>query len=150
MKMKIMLAFSGIALLCGCNTYYVKSLPYDSELKEVAVVHNPKVIVKDFVDVITDEFNARKINVRNVPRDYVGMPNEYVVHYDARQSWDFSLYLSDASIRIIKDGMTMGKGRYHHTGGSASLDIFTKWRGTEWKMKDLYEGLLKNYKTAND
>lgn len=139
-----------LVLLCGCNTYYVKSLPYDSELKEVAVVHNPKVIVKDFVDVMTDEFNVRKIKVRSVPQNYVSKTNEYVVHYDARQSWDCSLYLSDASIRIMKDGMTVGKGRYHHTGGSASLDVFTKWRGTEWKMKDLYEGLLKNYQIENN
>jgi hypothetical protein len=137
-------------MLCGCNTYNVKSLPYDPALKDVVVVHNPKVIVKDFVDVMTDELNARKIKVRNAPQDYVGMPNEYIVHYDARQSWDFSLYLSDASIRIIKDGMTVGKGIYHHTGGSASLDIFTKWRGTEWKMKDLYEDLLKNYQPENN
>ena len=139
-----------LVLLCGCNTYQVKSLPYDPELKDVVVVHNPKVIVKDFVYVMTDELNARKIKVRNAPQDYIGMPNEYVVHYDARQSWDFSLYLSDASIRIIKDGMTVGKGRYHHTGGSASLDIFTKWRGIEWKMKDLYEDLLKNYQPENN
>lgn len=139
-----------LVLLSGCNTYQVKSLPYDPELKDVVVVHNPKVIVKDFVDVMTDEFNARQIKVRNVPQNYVSKPNEYVVHYDARQSWDFSLYLSDASIRIMKDGMTVGKGRYHHTGGSASLDIFTKWRGTEWKMKDLYEDLLKNYQPENN
>ena len=148
--MKNILIFLIVAMLCGCNTYNVKSLPYDPALKDVVVVHNPKVIVKDFVDVMTDELNARKIKVRNAPQDYVGMPNEYIVHYDARQSWDFSLYLSDASIRIIKDGMTVGKGRYHHTGGSASLDIFTKWRGTEWKMKDLYEDLLKNYQPENN
>ena len=147
---RVVLLVATVSLLCGCNTYYVKSLPYDPELKDVVVVHNPKVIVKDFVEVMTDEFNARKIKVRNVPQNYVSKPNEYVVHYDARQSWDFTLYLSDATIRIIRDGMTVGKGKYHHVGRSMSLDIFTKWRGTEWKMKDLYEGLLKNYKTAND
>ena len=103
--MKTILAFFMVAMLCGCNTYYVKSLPYDPELKDVVVVHNPKVIVTDFVDVMTDEFNVRKIKVRNAPQDYVGTPNEYIVHYDARQSWDFSLYLSDASIRILKDGV---------------------------------------------
>ena len=139
-----------LVLLCGCNTYSVKSLPYDPELKDVVVVNNPKVIVKDFVDVMTDEFNARKIKVRNAPPDYVGKANEYVVHYDARQSWDLSLYLSDASVRIIKDGMTVGRGKYHHMGGSASLDLFTKWRGTEWKMKDLYEDLFRNYQNENN
>ena len=109
------------------------------------MVDNPKVIVADFVDVMTDEFNAREIKVRCVPQSYAAKPKEYVVCYDARRSWDFSPYLSDATIHIRKDGMTIAKGKYHHTGGSASLDVFTKWRGTEWKMKELYDELLKYY-----
>ena len=137
-----------LALLCGCNSYNVKSLPYDSELKEVVVVENPKVIVNGFVDVMTDEFNARKIKVRNVPQNYASTPNDYVIQYDAHQSWDFTTYLSDATVRISKDGMTVAKGTYHHVGGSASFDVFTKWRGVEWKMKDLYGELLKNYSSA--
>lgn len=134
-----------LILLYGCNSYNVKSLPYDPNLKDIVVVDNPKVIVADFVDVMTDEFNAREIKVRCVPQSYAAKPKEYVVCYDARRSWDFSPYLSDATIRIRKDGMTIAKGKYHHTGGSASLDVFTKWRGTEWKMKELYDELLKYY-----
>ena len=80
-----------------------------------------------------------------VPQYYVANPNEYVIQYDARQSWDFSPYLSDATIRVIQNNLTMAKGKYHHVGRSCSLDIFTKWRGTEWKMKDIYDELLKNY-----
>ena len=90
-----------LILLCGCNSYDVKSLPYDPNLKDIVVVDNPKVIVADFVDVMTDEFNARKIKVRCVPQSYAAKPKEYVVCYDARRSWDFSPYLSDATIRII-------------------------------------------------
>ena len=134
-----------LILLYGCNSYNVKSLPYDPNLKDIVVVDNPKVIVADFVDVMTDEFNAREIKVRCVPQSYAAKPKEYVVCYDARRSLDFSPYLSDATIRIRKDGMTIAKGKYHHTGGSASLDVFTKWRGTEWKMKELYDELLKYY-----
>ena len=134
-----------LILLYGCNSYNVKSLPYDPNLKDIVVVDNPKVIVADFVDVMTDEFNAREIKVRCVPQSYAAKPKEYVVCYDARRSWDFSPYLSDATIHIRKDGMTIAKGKYHHTGGSASLDVFTKWRGTEWKMKELYDELLKYY-----
>ena len=145
MKMKCKFVGLSLILLCGCNSYNVKSLPYDPNLKDIVVVDNPKVIVADFVDVMTDEFNAREIKVRCVPQSYAAKPKEYVVCYDARRSWDFSPYLSDATIHIRKDGMTIAKGKYHHTGGSASLDVFTKWRGTEWKMKELYDELLKYY-----
>ena len=145
MEMKCKFVGLSLILLYGCNSYNVKSLPYDPNLKDIVVVDNPKVIVADFVDVMTDEFSAREIKVRCVPQSYAAKPKEYVVCYDARRSWDFSPYLSDATIRIRKDGMTIAKGKYHHTGGSASLDVFTKWRGTEWKMKELYDELLKYY-----
>ena len=145
MEMKCKFVGLSLILLYGCNSYNVKSLPYDPNLKDIVVVDNPKVIVADFVDVMTDEFNAREIKVRCVPHSYAAKPKEYVVCYDARRSWDFSPYLSDATIHIRKDGMTIAKGKYHHTGGSASLDVFTKWRGTEWKMKELYDELLKYY-----
>ena len=145
MEMKCKFVGLSLILLYGCNSYNVKSLPYDPNLKDIVVVDNPKVIVADFVEVMTDEFNAREIKVRCVPQSYAAKPKEYVVCYDARRSWDFSPYLSDATIRIRKDGMTIAKGKYHHTGGSASLDVFTKWRGTEWKMKELYDELLKYY-----
>ncbi len=145
MEMKCKFVGLSLILLYGCNSYNVKSLPYDPNLKDIVVVDNPKVIVADFVDVMTDEFNAREIKVRCVPQSYAAKPKEYVVCYDARRSWDFSPYLSDATIHIRKDGMTIAKGKYHHTGGSASLDVFTKWRGTEWKMKELYDELLKYY-----
>ena len=145
MEMKCKFVGLSLILLYGCNSYNVKSLPYDPNLKDIVVVDNSKVIVADFVDVMTDEFNAREIKVRCVPQSYAAKPKEYVVCYDARRSWDFSPYLSDATIHIRKDGMTIAKGKYHHTGGSASLDVFTKWRGTEWKMKELYDELLKYY-----
>ena len=137
--------FGGMWLVSGCNTYSVQPLPYDDGLNDVVVVQNSKVIVEDFLDVMTDEFNARNIKVRLAQPSYVAKPNEYVVRYDARQSWDFSPYLSDATIRVSQDNMIKAKGKYHHIGGSCSFDCFTKWRGTEWKMKDLYEELLKNY-----
>ena len=104
-----------------------------------------RVIVDDFTDVMVDEFAKRKIKLHNVTSELSDKSKGYVITYDARQSWDCSLYLSDATIRIIKDGMPVAKGKYHHIGQSFSLDIFTKWRGTEWKMKDLYDELLKNY-----
>ena len=146
--MKTLLIVGGIScgiLFYGCNSYKVSPLPYDVELKTITVVDNPSVIVTDFVDVMADEFAKRKIKLHHVSSDLSEKSDGYVLTYDARQSWDCSLYLSDATIKIIRDGMPVAKGKYHHIGQSFSMDIFTKWRGTEWKMKDLYDELLKNY-----
>ena len=58
--MKSKLVGLSLILLCGCNSYNVKSLPYDPNLKDIVVVDNPKVIVDDFVDVMTDENSLRE------------------------------------------------------------------------------------------
>jgi len=138
-------SFCGVVMLCGCNSYKVSSLPYDVELKEITVVDNPRVVVGDFVDVMTDAFASRNIKLRYVSDGRGEMSDGYVLCYDARQSWDFTTYLSDATIRISKNGMPIASGKYHHVGQSFSLDLFTKWRSVEWKMKDVYDELLKNY-----
>jgi hypothetical protein len=135
-----LLVFCGSLLVCGCSSYDVKALPYDSSLTSVVLVENPKVIVRDFVDVLQDEFNARSIKVIRKPGNYVAKSDEYVVRYNALQSWDISLYLSYATIRVEKDNMTKAKGIYK----AGSFDL-AKWRGTQWKMSNLYGELLKNY-----
>lgn len=136
---------SGLWFVSGCNSYKVQALPYDPEMKRVVVVVNPKVVVPDFIDVMADEFNARNIKVFFAPENYTAKHDEYVVRYLALRSWDFAPYLADATVRISKNGLLVAKGHYHHRGGSCSLDIFTKWRSTERKMKVLYNKLFNNF-----
>lgn len=77
-------------------------------MKSVTVVQNPKVIVPDFLNVMEDEFGARGIPVMIANANHVAKAGEYVVTYDARQSWDFTTYLSDANVRIVKDNLLLG------------------------------------------
>lgn len=139
-KALCLLVICGALLVCGCSSYDVKALPYDSSLTSVVLVENPKVIVRDFFDALQDEFNARNIKVVRKPGNYVAKSDEYVVRYNALQSWDLSLYLSYATVRVEKDNMVKAKGVYD----SCSFDL-TKWRGTQSKMSDLCNELLKNY-----
>lgn len=143
--MRIVLCAVLAAFVIGCNTYDVRPLAYDPHLKQVFVVKNPDVKVSNFLDVMEDNFESREIKVKYVdgPREVAA--DEYVVLYDAKRSWDFAPYLADATVKIRKDGVTVGHGHYHHVGRSCSLDVFTKWRGTDWKLKDLYDELLRSY-----
>lgn len=143
--MRIVLGMVLTAFVIGCNTYDVRPLAYDPHLKYVAVVKNPDVKVGDFLDVMENNFGSRGIRVKYVEGSYEGSIGEYVVQYGAKRSWDITPYLADATVKIRKDGITVGRGHYHHVGGSCSWDVFTKWRGTDWKMKDLYDELLRSY-----
>ena len=126
----------GMAFLClsavGCQSYDVRPLKYDPEMKSVTVVLNPKVIVPDFLNVMEDEFGVRGIPVMIANASHVAKEGEYVVTYDARQSWDFTTYLSDANVRVVKNNLLLGRGHYHHRGGSMSLSLW-KWQGTQAK-----------------
>ena len=43
----IVIVSLGVLLLSGCNSYKVKALPYDAELKRVVVVENANVAPRD-------------------------------------------------------------------------------------------------------
>lgn len=138
---------SGMQLLDGCNSYRVTALPYDANLKGVVVVDNPKVRDGHFVPVLERAFAERGFRVRHgAATDAAG--DEAVITYSALRSWDIVPYLADADVVISKNGVQKASGHYHHTGGSLSLDVFTKWRGDEYKMADLYDKMLENY-TSN-
>lgn len=108
-------------------------------------MRNPAVRVSDFLDVLEDNFNARGIKVSRVESAAAVKEDEYSITYDALRSWDFVPYLADANVRVHKDRMIVAKGHYHHVGRSVSWDFFTKWRGTEWKMRELYDRLLRQW-----
>lgn len=143
---KSFVAMAILALLAGCNSYRVKAIPHDDNFKTAVVINNPKVRVSDFEAVLEDAFAEHGIGVRVVSEEYIPTNDEYVVRYNALQSWDVVLYMTDATIRVQKGSRQIGRGRYHHNGTNMSLDIFTKWRGTSWKMRELYDELLKEYK----
>ena len=148
MKQYTLFAVSALLFAAGCNTYDVRAIPYDRNMKEVAIIENPKVLVTDFVNVMEDEFVSRGISVRHVGPRHVLRPDEYSVTYDARQSWDIVTYLTDANVRVHKGGVSVGRGHYHHIGTSLSLAVWSKWRGTRVKMTPLYEELLQAWDNA--
>ena len=146
--MKIVSVVGLLALavaLSGCNSYNVRAIPRDEGLKSVVVINNSRVRVADFEDVLTDAFKDHGISVRYEQDGYAVKEDEYAVTYSALQSWDFVLYLTDANVRVRKGSRLIGSGNYHHNGTNMSMDIFTKWRGTKWKMQSLYDQLLENY-----
>lgn len=95
--------------------------------------------------MLQDEIEEHGIPVMIAHANHVAKEGEYVVTYDAWQSWDFTTYLSDAKVRVVKDNLLLGRGHYHHRGGSMSLSLW-KWQGTQEKMAPLYGKLLQEWK----
>ena len=141
MRMLLMIAVA--FCLIGCTSIKVRPLQYDSELKEINLIDNPKVIVDDFVPVMEKHFATHGIALKRVPEFTQLNANEYGIRYSARQTWDFSTYLCDAYVNIYKGNMLVADGVYHLIGGGGFSLL--KWQGTETKLTPLYNELLKNY-----
>ena len=142
--MKPILIAMGLLAMAGCNTYDVRAMKFDPDLKEVVVINNPNVRVWDFDFELVDAFKEHGLAVRQEAIGYQAAKGEWVVSYTAQQVWDVTDYLSDAMVSVNRDRQQEAYGRYHHIGGAMSFS-FWKWQCTKTKMAPLYDELLKNY-----
>ena len=139
--------FIGAVLCClvGCNAYTVQKLPYDAALQTIVIERNDKVLVSDFEETLKYILRDLGLKVRVAQHPYYSYdPSTYVLHYTARQSWDFTAYLSLAEVTLYKNNQKVAKGTYKHRGASCSLSPF-KWQGTESKIRPLLEELFEEY-----
>jgi len=129
-----------IITLTGCTSVTVRSVDPSLSMKDVCIQENPKVKVNDFVPVLRDGFNRHGISTQVFEGQ---MPEfcEYVLTYTALRSWDFAPYLSQAELRIEKNGKQIAFAEYHLRGkGGFSL---MKWAGTREKMDPVIDQLLR-------
>lgn len=101
--------------LTGCTNVNVEPVAPQYKISQLCTEENPKVVVGDFVDGL--QTLLRKHNIES--RLYAApIPSscEYRLTYTAIRSWDFSPYLSDASVRLFKGDQQIGFGQYHLTG----------------------------------
>ena len=142
------LLFSVVLCLVGCSTNIeVSPLQYDKNLKEISLINNPKVIVRQYVPTLELYFARHGIGVKRVSESTELGPDEYGIRYSARQSWTITTYLSDAYVDVYKGNKVVAVGKFHLVGGSFCLSL-SKWNRTETKMKPVLEELLKNYPTV--
>lgn len=135
----------GITLLfAACSTKTVEIVDKKHALVNVCIEDNPKVIVDDFIPVVTDLFDKHGITTQV----YYGvdMPKscEVKMTYTATRHWDITPFLSHAELRLYKEGKKIGYAEYHLTGGGG-FD-FSKWASVKTKMTPVIEELLLQYK----
>ena len=109
------------------------------KISQLCIEENPKVVVGDFVDGVQTLLRQHHIDSRlyAVP---VPASCEYRLQYTAIRSWDFTAYLSDASLRLYKGDQQIGYVKYNLTNnGGLSL---SKFGSVEEKMAPLINQLL--------
>jgi hypothetical protein len=129
--------------MTGCTSVSVRPVPAGQTIKSVHIRENPKVAVRDFVDVLVAGFARHGISAKIVPST-AEPGNEFLVTYVAYRKWDMVPYLVDATIRIERDGELVGNAEYHLKGGGGFS--LAKWNSTKSKIDPVLDELLQNYK----
>jgi len=152
-------------LMTGCTSVTVKPLDASYGVKHICIRENPKVIVEDFVEVITDGLNRHHISSEFVSSlaDKTKLENEddlsdsyymnmtpspdncsFNLTYTARRYWDMAPYLTSATISISDKNHEIASADYHlKNNGGLSM---TKWQGVKTKIDPVMDELLKFYK----
>lgn len=142
MKPLIISFISLLFAFSGCTTITVRPIDSGVTLKHVCIKENPQVTIPGFITVLEDGFDRHGISTQI----FSGPPPaecEYILTYTALRSWDFKTYLTEAELRLEKDGKRVGAAQYHLKGkGGLSL---VKWSSVKSKMNPVIDELLKNY-----
>lgn len=141
--MKIRLLLCTVALLPACTSVHVKAVDGSRfKLVHICVQENPKVIISDFLQVLRDGIERHGLSTQVFAGYQAPSTCEYIVTYTARQSWDFSPYLSQAQIEMRRGNELVSRADYRlRAKGGFSL---TKWASTSSKMDPVIDEMLKN------
>lgn len=110
-----------------------------TQKNELCIIENSDVregFLKEFQSTLSSKGIAHRV----VSEDSVPAECEWTSTYVARWTWDLSLYMSYAEIKVFHNGSLDGEAIYDSTGGSANMDKFID---AEPKIRELINELMK-------
>lgn len=144
---KIMAACSiGLALV-GCTSIQVNNATgFNPEsIRQVCIVDNPKVIIKDFNKIVERSFERYKIDAKT----YKDTDNlslcQTTLNYTATRSWDMAPYMVAAQFNLLQNGRQVSEASFRLRGNGGLAP--NKWRSTETKINELVDQLLNKTPT---
>lgn len=127
----------------GCANVEIK--PLQKGVTKIYMIENPAVIVPDFTQVVTSEFNERGIKIIPIPaRLEPGIPKDaFYMKYTARRSWDIVPYMAEARIDIYQNSYMVAYLNYYYN----FLDKFSllKREHPSKKLKQPFKDFFINY-----
>lgn len=143
---KIVLSIALIATVSGCTSIQVNNATdfNANNIRQVCIIHNPKVAIKDFDGIVARSFARYDIQSKILEdNDDISMC-QTVLHYTALRSWDLAPYMVSVQFNLIQNGRQVSESSFRLKGnGGLALN---KWRSSETKVNELVDQLLN--KTA--
>lgn len=146
MKNIFLLALLGVGL-SGCTAIQVNNVTgfNPDSIRQVCVVHNPKVIIKDFDNLVEKSFERYGVDAKTVKESDDLSLCQTTLNYTALRSWDLAPYMVSAQFNLIQGGRQVSEASFRLKGnGGMALN---KWRSTETKINELVDQLLNKAPT---
>lgn len=128
--------------LVGCTSIQINNTTgfNPDSIKQVCIVHNPKVIIRDFDKLVEKSFARYNIDSKTVKNNDDLSLCQTTLNYTALRSWDFAPYMVSAQFNLLQNGRQVSEASFKLKGnGGLALN---KWRSTETKINELVDELL--------
>lgn len=128
--------------LVGCTSIQINNTTgfNPDSIKQVCIVHNPKVIIRDFDKLVEKSFARYNIDSKTVKNNDNLSLCQTTLNYTALRSWDFAPYMVSAQFNLLQNGRQVSEASFRLKGnGGLALN---KWRSTETKINELVDELL--------
>ena len=128
--------------LVGCTSIQINNTTgfNPDSIKQVCIVHNPKVIIRDFDRLVEKSFARYNIDSKTVKNNDDLSLCQTTLNYTALRSWDFAPYMVSAQFNLLQNGRQVSEASFKLKGnGGLALN---KWRSTETKINELVDELL--------
>jgi hypothetical protein len=138
MNTKVFLLFLILALTASCA---INQSVEPSAVAEDAVI----CIIEDadvregFLEELTKVLDEKNVNHRVVDKQ-AALDCEWTMTYLGRWTWDLSLYMSYAEIKVFHNGQLDGQAVYDSTKGGFNLNKFID---AEPKIRELVDELMQ-------
>ena len=132
-------AITSIIFLSACSITQNIEPAQISKGSELCIIENTDVregFLKEYQSVLS----SKGIPNRLVSENSVPESCEWTSTYIARWTWDLSLYMSYAEIKVFHNGSLDGEAKYDSTKGGANM---SKFIDAEPKIRELVNELMQ-------
>ncbi|MFW1923707.1 Sbal_3080 family lipoprotein [Acinetobacter geminorum] len=129
-------------IISGCATTSVKQESnFDAnQIKKICIENNPKVIVQNFEEIVSDRLQSHNIDTEVFMKGKKPEECEYVLKYTAYQKWDFTMVMNRADLYLYKENNKISSANYTlNMGGFLNP---TKYKSNTEKLNPVVDQLI--------
>lgn len=139
-RLTLFILLSSVLFLNACSIKQQVE-PADIQSQNIVCIIEDQRVRESFLPALTKILDEKNVQYKIIPP----LPHstltscDWTSTYTARWSWDFTIYMSYAEIKVYHNGVLDGEAIYDSRWGGFRLD---KWVDAEDKIRDMVDELI--------